>query len=336
MFQTLKYVYEIYKEGSFSRAAKNLYISQPSLSATIKKLEQDIGVTIFDRSTTPVQLTDAGKVYIETTRQILELQSNLELYLQDYTELKTGTLKIAAAQFFSSYLLAPLISSFNQLYPGIQIQVNESSTPDLLQKLMNSEIDLVIDSSEFDDKLFTSYPLMEEHILLAVPSGYGVNEQLSEYRMTARDVREGKHRKPGCRPVDPRIFQDFTFLLLNRGHNMNTFATGLFDRYRFTPRRIMYLDQLITSYHMVQQQIGMAFVSDTVIKRTSLEPGVYLYLVDAPNASRYVSLAHKKNRYVSKGMREFIALSQKQFPLQKESDTEFYYDEIPARLEGCE
>ena len=70
MFQTLKYVYEIYKEGSFSRAAKNLYISQPSLSATIKKLEQDIGVTIFDRSTTPVQLTDAGKVYIETTRQI--------------------------------------------------------------------------------------------------------------------------------------------------------------------------------------------------------------------------------------------------------------------------
>ena len=66
MFQTLKYVYEIYKEGSFSRAAKNLYISQPSLSATIKKLEQDIGITIFDRSTTPVQLTDAGKVYIET------------------------------------------------------------------------------------------------------------------------------------------------------------------------------------------------------------------------------------------------------------------------------
>lgn len=127
--------------------------------------------------------------------------------------------------------------------------------------------------------------------------------------MTARDVREGKHRKSGCRLMDPRIFQGFTSLLLNRGRNMNTSTTGLFDRYRFIPRRIVYSDQLITSYHMAQQQIGTAFVSDTVIKRTGLGPRVYLYLVDVPSANWYVSLTYKRNRYISRGMCESVALS---------------------------
>lgn len=310
MFQTLKYVYEIYKEGSFSRAAKNLYISQPSLSATIKKLEQDIGITIFDRSTTPVQLTDAGKVYIETTRQILELQKNLESYLQDYTEMKTGTLMLAAPQFFASYFMAPLISRFDSLYPGIQLQVNEASTPELQQKLLDSEVDLVIDSSIFDDKLFRSYPLREEQILLAVPEQYEINRHLTEYRMTARDVCEDAYKNPDCKPVNPIIFRDFTFLLLHKGHNMNTFANGIFEQYHFTPKRTLYLDQLMTSYNLVKQQIGMAFVSDTVIKRTSGEPGAYLYKVQAPNVCRHIYIAHKKNRYISKAMREFIRLSQ--------------------------
>lgn len=319
MFQTLKYVYEIYKEGSFSRAAKNLYISQPSLSATIKKLEQEIGVTIFDRSTTPIQPTDAGKMYLETARQILELQKNLEAYLQDYTELKTGTLRLAAPQFFASYLLAPLISSFNGQYPGIQLQVNEASTPELQQKLLDLETDLVIDSCEFDEKLFARYPMMEEHILLAVPSQYKINDELTEYRMTAQDICENVHRRPDCKCVDPAKFQNMTFLLLHKGHNMNSFAMGLFEKYQFAPGHAMYLDQLMTSYNLVKQQLGMAFVSDTVIKRTCLEPGAYLYRVDAPNACRYVYLAHKKNRYVSKAMREFIALSQAQFPLGQDT-----------------
>ena len=64
MFQGMHYIYEVYKEMSFSKAAKNLYISQPSLSAAVKKVEQRIGFPIFDRSSTPIRLTDLGKEYI--------------------------------------------------------------------------------------------------------------------------------------------------------------------------------------------------------------------------------------------------------------------------------
>lgn len=70
MFTWKKYVYEVYKERSFTKAAQNLYISQPSLSARIKKIEEIIGEPLFDRSTTPLQLTEVGKVYIEQRRRL--------------------------------------------------------------------------------------------------------------------------------------------------------------------------------------------------------------------------------------------------------------------------
>lgn len=70
MFVWKKYVYEVYKERSFTKAAQNLYISQPSLSARIKKIEEIIGEPLFDRSTTPLQLTEVGKVYIEAAEEI--------------------------------------------------------------------------------------------------------------------------------------------------------------------------------------------------------------------------------------------------------------------------
>ena len=70
MFTWKKYVYEVYREKSFSKAAQNLYISQPSLSARIKKIEEEIGVPLFDRSTSPLQLTEAGRIYIDAAEEI--------------------------------------------------------------------------------------------------------------------------------------------------------------------------------------------------------------------------------------------------------------------------
>ena len=92
MFVWKKYVYEVYKERSFTKAAQNLYISQPSLSARIKKIEEIIGEPLFDRSTTPLQLTEVGKVYIEAAEEITQIEQRVENYINDLAGLKTGSL----------------------------------------------------------------------------------------------------------------------------------------------------------------------------------------------------------------------------------------------------
>ena len=75
MFQGMEYVYEVYKEKSFSKAAANLFISQPSLSANVKRIEKRIGYPIFDRSTKPLQLTECGEKYIQA---VAEIEANIE------------------------------------------------------------------------------------------------------------------------------------------------------------------------------------------------------------------------------------------------------------------
>ena len=73
MFSGMNYVYEVYKEQSFSKAAENLYIAQPALSSMIKKIETKIGMPLFDRSTSPIQLTECGKKYIKTAEKIMDV-----------------------------------------------------------------------------------------------------------------------------------------------------------------------------------------------------------------------------------------------------------------------
>lgn len=314
MFQTMKYVYEVYREQSFSKAARNLYISQPSLSATIKKLEKELGLTIFDRSSVPVRLTEAGEIYLETVKKILNLESELEVRLQNYSGLKAGTIRLGAPHFFASFLLSTMISAFSAKYPGIQIHLDETNTPELQERVLNARTDLIVDSCDFDETLFTSYPLMEEHMLLAVPAGYPINSRLASYRLSPRDIRENVHLRESCPAVSPAAFRKLPFLMLRHGHITHDFAVGLFRKYRFSPKIAMYLDQLMTCYNLAAQQMGASFVSDTVVKLTKTDADVFLYQIDDPKASRLIYLAHKKSRWIPRVVQEFIAVSQTLFP----------------------
>lgn len=94
-----KYVIALADEGSFSKAADMLNISQPSLSQFIKKIEWGVGLPLFDRTNGAVRLTDAGRVYVETARKVLDLEHQMETSLTDLAAYRTGSLIIGAASF---------------------------------------------------------------------------------------------------------------------------------------------------------------------------------------------------------------------------------------------
>ena len=145
MFTWKHYVYEIYKERSFSRAAQNLYISQPSLSARIKKIEQQLGAPLFDRSTSPLRLTQIGEAYIKAAEEIFQLEQQMENYINDLNTLKSGHLSIGGSNLFAAYALPPIITHFREKYPDIKIQLTEGNTAQLEELLSNNTLDMVID-----------------------------------------------------------------------------------------------------------------------------------------------------------------------------------------------
>ena len=112
MYDDFDYAYEVYKEKSFSQAAKNLYVSQPALSSSIKKLEARFGVTIFDRSSQPISLTDEGKVFIEAIENIKNIKNGLEARLSDISKLRTGHITVSGENYISSFIYPKIIIEF--------------------------------------------------------------------------------------------------------------------------------------------------------------------------------------------------------------------------------
>ena len=135
MFRNMEYVYAVYKEMSFSRAAEKLFISQPALSAMVKKVEKRIGSPIFDRSCSPIRLTNCGKEYISCIEQIMDVEYQFSQYLNQTEHLLIGSLSIGANSIFASFLLPSCMTAFARFYPGIHVSMTEANTDILLDAL---------------------------------------------------------------------------------------------------------------------------------------------------------------------------------------------------------
>ena len=171
MEKAMQYAYEIYLQKSFSKAAEKLYISQPSLSAIVKKLEQELNTTLFDRSTKPLRLTAGGEYYLRCAEQIMAVEHSMKDYFDDLNELKTGRISIGASTYFCSNILPSLMKSFSQKYPGIQFSVTEDSyTPNLKKALRKGGIDLAMSSNTYPENEFDCRIYEREALILAVPA----------------------------------------------------------------------------------------------------------------------------------------------------------------------
>lgn len=105
MQQDMRYVYEIYRQKSFSKAAQALFITQPALSIAIGKLEASLGMPLFDRSTRPISLTPAGRIYLQTIEKTRALEQDLRHQLDDIRALRTGTITIGSSHFINACIL---------------------------------------------------------------------------------------------------------------------------------------------------------------------------------------------------------------------------------------
>ena len=236
MFQGMRYVYEVYKEMSFSKAARNLFISQPSLSAAVKKEEAQIGFPIFDRSSNPIQLTDLGKEYIRSIEIIMDVENGFQNYINDMRELKSGSLSIGGTNLFTSYVLPPLISRFNEQYPQVHLNLMEATTAELTERLFSGSLDLLIDNRSMDSSVYGKRFFCEEHLLLTVPARFSVNETMKNYALTAADILEERHLNSRIPPVSLEHFQNESFLLLKGGNDTRERADRIFHNAHFLPK----------------------------------------------------------------------------------------------------
>ena len=259
MFDGMDYVYEVYLEKSFSAAAKKLFISQPALSAAVKKVEKQLGITIFDRSTNPISLTQAGRVCIESVEQMRALQHNMLNQLNDLSEMKSGNVTVSGENFISSFILPEIILRFMNTYSGINIELVESHTHDLKNQLLDEKVDILV-AHDFDPELFVSYPLSDETLLLSVPVNNPINRHFADKALPDSYFATGRYLEKDCPTVDLLEFADEDFLVLKKGNDMFTRTMQLCDNAGFAPKVKIYSDQLMTAYNMSRAGLGLTIV----------------------------------------------------------------------------
>ena len=311
MFSGMNYVYEVYKEQSFSKAAENLYISQPALSSMIKKIETKIGMPLFDRSTSPIQLTECGKKYIKTAEKIMDLENEFAYYVGNLQELKTGRLSVGGTYLFSSFIFPPIIDKFRRAYPHVKLNLFEGHTPLLEQKLFAGELDIIIDNYLLDAGIYEKERFMEERLLLAVPTE---GKTLPDGALSHQDILHGRHLQADAPAVSIDLFRDSSFIALRHGNDTRIRMDQLCEQAGFVPHIQLEVDQLSTAYNIVCSNMGLTLVSDTLISRTAPVPQMVYYKINSSLTERSAYFYYKSGAYVTLAMQEFIKTGVQQAP----------------------
>lgn len=168
----LKYIVMLAKEQHFGRAAEACHVSQPTLSVAVKKLEEELGTAIFERSKSAVYITPLGQQIIDQAKRVME-QANVikELASSGQNQLK-GPIKVGAIYTIAPYLFPHMIPFLHQLTSGMPLIIEENLTENLRPKLRNGELDAIIVALPFKEPDVVTQPIYEEEFVVLMPKNH--------------------------------------------------------------------------------------------------------------------------------------------------------------------
>ena len=306
MFKYADYAYEVYKEKSFTKAAENLFISQPSLSLTIKKLENSLGAPIFDRSAREIVLTDIGEKYISAVLEIKNLEKSLRNEIDDLQKLKKGTITIGSTIFVSSYILPDILRKFKSIFPLIVINIIVEQSSVLENMLENGSVDFIIDNALLKQNQYQYIPVMKERILVAVPKAFAVNDKLKENEIFYSEIKRTHNWYENKSKINISELKKENFILLKHGNKMRKITNNIFKENNISPDVVYEFDHLMTSISYAEARFGICFLTDMVLKYAKKLKDISLYLPDTLHSERTLYIIRKQNKYHSFATNELI------------------------------
>lgn len=165
----LKYIVALAREKHFGRAADSCYVSQPTLSVAIKKLEDELSVTLFERGSNEVSLTGIGERIVMQAQKVLEEAAAIRALAMSGMDPLSGPLRVGVIYTIGPYLLPPLVSGMIEAVPSMPLLLQENLTVRLLELLKQGEIDVAVLALPIEESGFVIQPLYEEPFLVAVP-----------------------------------------------------------------------------------------------------------------------------------------------------------------------
>lgn len=313
MFRYMDQVYTVYREGSFTKAAKRLCISQPALSATVKKAEEALGYPIFDRSSKAITLTDVGRQYIDAAEQILLIRENLQNRIDDLENLHRGSFILGGTTLIISNVLPQVLKDFGKTYPELEVKIQVEPSTVLWDKMDHGQVDIAIDNALSKDPEHEYIPLFREHILIGIPADNPINEKLKPYALDPALLEQPDCDYKSLPQLNVELLAEEDFILLKPGNKMRQIAHNIFVEQGISPRIRFEFDRLTTSISFADSGFGICFLTDTILRYDGPCRNLVLYQPQTRHADRNLYIMYKKNKYLSTATRTFIEFLKKSF-----------------------
>ena len=297
--QQLTYVLTVAECKSISKAAEKLYVTQPSLSQFIHGIEKQLGIRLFDRSVTPLRLTEAGELYVEWARKLLAMEESMNNALSDLMGLETGSVRIGASPFRVRCMLARSISAFHERYPGIRISIREADMKQLSDLLAAGELDFVIGTPDFESKLFHVEELAAERLYLAAAAGNPLTAQLPE-PLSAADIANATPRFLRAEPIALETAKDAPFVAANAGEYDRARLNEVCRACGFTPQIEYSTETIETVFAFVRANMGVGLLPDALVYYGNFAEHPNYYLLPDEIAVCSISLITRRNAFLSK------------------------------------
>ncbi|MFL1404685.1 hydrogen peroxide-inducible genes activator [Marinobacter sp. M1N3S26] len=168
----LRYIVTLAREKHFGRAAERCHVSQPTLSVAVKKLEEELGIPLFERSKSSIRVTETGQRIIEQAQRVLDQVGVIRDMAQDGKNQLNSPLRVGAIYTIGPYLFPHLLPELRRAAPDMPLYIEENYTGNLRQKLRQSELDAIIIALPFEEPEVVTLPLYDEPFVILLPGGH--------------------------------------------------------------------------------------------------------------------------------------------------------------------
>jgi len=275
----LRYIVAVARERHFGRAAEACFVSQPTLSVAIKKLEEELDVKIFERGSTEVTMTALGEAIVRQAQQVIEQAAAIKEIAQRGKDPLAGPLRLGIIYTIGPYLLPELVRHAIELSPQMPLVLQENFTVKLLDMLRTGELDCAIMAEPFPDAGLAVAPLYDEPFMVAVPKTHALARRKS---------------------ISSQELKQETMLLLGTGHCFRDQVLEVCPEFaRFSSdaegiRKSFEGSSLETIKHMVASGMGITVVPRLSVPREA-QPHLKFIPFEAPVPSRRVVLAWRRS-----------------------------------------
>jgi DNA-binding transcriptional LysR family regulator len=282
-------------EGSFSRAAQRLRLTQPAVSQHIRDLEKKLGRELFQRGNRGVRLTPAGELLVDYTRRILSLLAEAENAIASLDELSQGQVTIGATPGVGVYLLPGWVKSFHERFPEVVVTLKTDTTAGVATGILNGDLNL---------------GLIEGELLLAPPLNSIALQEIELFVVVG-----SQHKWWNSTEVPLSDLDGQAFIARPQGSHTRAWTDQLFSRNGITPRIVVEFDNPEAILQAVAAGAGISLLPDWAIPDSSAGARVRKIRVQGASLNRTLRLVWSESRPLSPAARAFVARLSEPFPI---------------------